>query len=96
MRTLFGYMDGLYTNDLDLWRAERVTADEAEPFAVPNALPRSAYRIDGGALLYVDFDKAWEGYVNRGERLASWTLLPCGRRYELCAIIEKIVETRAR
>ena len=39
-------------------RTERVTAEEAEPFQVPDSLPATAHRVDGSPKLYVDIEEA--------------------------------------
>lgn len=83
---IFGYGDGLYLSELDLWRAERVTAEHAWPFELPEP-PQFAARIDGGTLL-TDHDDAMEEFRDGGDRIVMWTLAPCGRRYDVLKVIE--------
>ncbi len=59
---------------------------------MPSELPAIAYRVDGGARLYVDPEEAVSALKDSGERLVSWTLSPCGRQYDLTMIAETTVE----
>ena len=92
MRTLFGYLDGLYTNELNFWRAWRVPIEEAEPFEVPDDLPCKVYRVDGEAQIYLDLDDAVERFRGGGDQLLSWHLKPGGHHYELIVTLDREYE----
>ena len=48
MTAAFRYLENVYLSELDLYRAERVTADEAEPIELPDPLPRILLVVSGG------------------------------------------------
>ena len=63
--TIFADWDGLYLNERQLMRAERVGKEEAEQFEVPKTLPAAVYRLDRSARLFFDFDEVLAEMVAR-------------------------------
>lgn len=80
MRMAFVYVSNVYLSELDLYRAEGVTAAEAYPCQLPVRLPATVWRVNGGDLV-CNRRRAFDAFTAEGGCLDAFSLRKDQRGY---------------
>lgn len=85
MAVLLVHGDYAYTNELDLYRHARVTAEKADLFHFEGSTPNDLWLVEGpdGSCLTADFDAGVREFNKKAYRMARIrVILPASKRYE--------------
>lgn len=79
-RIAFVYIGNVYLSEIDLYRAEGVTAAEAYPCKLPVRLPATVWRVNGGDLVW-NWRRALDAFTAEGGCLDAFSLRSDQRGY---------------
>jgi len=81
MKIAYAYLDNLFLSEIDLYRAHRVTAAQADQWELPDDLPGALFRINGNWITADETEALAAVRAEGGRSLDMLTRAQCGRRY---------------